>query len=67
MSETKQLLHFRSMEGKPYQVGPLEIAFKRADGEDEGSYSLFEALEPPSASVAVHRHDTWQETFIVLD
>src|SRR4051812_31604325 len=67
MSETKRLLHFRSMEGKPYQVGPLEIAFKRADGEDEGSYSLFEALEPPGASVDVHRHDTWQETFIVLD
>ena len=67
MSETKRLLHFRSMEGKPYQVGPLAIAFKRADGEDEGSYSLFEALEPPGASVDVHRHDAWQETFIVLD
>ncbi len=67
MSETKRLLHFGAMEGKPYQVGPLEIAFKRADGEDEGAYSIFEALEPPGASVEVHRHDTWQETFIVLD
>jgi quercetin dioxygenase-like cupin family protein len=67
MSETKRLLHFRSMEGKPYQVGPLAIAFKRADGEDEGSYSLFEALEPPGARVDIHRHESWQETFIVLD
>lgn len=48
-------------------MGPLAIAFKHEGGEDEGSYSLFEAVEPPGASVDVHRHDAWQETFIVLD
>jgi quercetin dioxygenase-like cupin family protein len=67
MSETKRTQHFRSMEGKAYQLGPLKMALKRSDGEEEGSYSIFESLEPPGASVALHRHPSWQETFIVLD
>jgi len=67
MSETKRTQHFRSMEGKAYQLGPLKMAFKRSDAEGEGSYSMFESIEPPGASVALHRHPSWQETFIVLD
>jgi quercetin dioxygenase-like cupin family protein len=67
MSDTKHLLHFRSMEGKAYQLGPLKMAFKRNDVDGEGSYSMFESLEVPGASVALHRHRTFQETFIVLD
>jgi quercetin dioxygenase-like cupin family protein len=67
MSETKRTQHFHSMEGKTYQLGPLKMAFKRSDGEGEGSYSMFESIEPPGASVDLHRHPSWQETFIVLD
>jgi quercetin dioxygenase-like cupin family protein len=67
MSDTKRTQHFRSMEGKAYQLGPLKMAFKRSDGEGEGSYSMFESIEPPGESVALHRHPSWQETFIVLE
>lgn len=67
MSDTEHLQHFRSMEGKAYQLGPLKLAFKRSDGDDEGSYSMFESLEQPGRSVALHRHPTFQETFIVLE
>jgi len=67
MRDTKRLEHFRSMEGKAYQLGPLKLAFKRTEGEGEGSYSMFESLEPPGASVSLHRHPTFQETFIVLE
>jgi hypothetical protein len=53
MRDTNRLERFRSMEGKAYQLGPLKLAFKRTEGEDEGSYSMFESLEQPGASVAV--------------
>jgi hypothetical protein len=33
MRDTKRPEHFRSMEGKAYQLGPLELAFKRTEGE----------------------------------
>src|SRR4051812_5452751 len=67
MRDTNRLEHFRSMEGKTYQLGQLKLAFKRTEGEGEGSYSMFESLEQPGASVALHRHPTFQETFIVLE
>ncbi len=67
MSDTKHLQHFRSMEGKAYQLGPLKLGFKRNEGDSEGSYSMFESLEQAGRSVALHRHPTFQETFIVLE
>jgi quercetin dioxygenase-like cupin family protein len=57
---------FPSMGGKTYQLGQLTLAFKRNDDDGEGAYSLLETLEPPGASVALHRHPNWQETFIIL-
>jgi quercetin dioxygenase-like cupin family protein len=67
MNETTRVQHFRSMEGKTYQLGPLRLAFKRHEGEGEGPYSVFESLEPPGARVALHRHPSFQETFVVLE
>jgi quercetin dioxygenase-like cupin family protein len=67
MSETKRLQHFRSMEGQTYQLGQLTLAFKRNEGEGEGSYSMFESTELPGACVTLHRHPSFQETFIVLE
>jgi quercetin dioxygenase-like cupin family protein len=63
-AKTPQL--FRSMEGKTYQLGRMTMAFKRTDGEDEGSYSMFESTEEPGAGAGVHRHPGFQETFIVF-
>jgi quercetin dioxygenase-like cupin family protein len=59
--------HFRSMEGMRYELGRLTLSFKRREGDDEGAYSLFELLEPPGASVDLHRHPAFQETFVVLE
>jgi quercetin dioxygenase-like cupin family protein len=59
--------HFRSLEGRRYEVGPATLSFKRGEREDEGAYSLFELLEPPGARVDLHRHPAFQETFVVLE
>lgn len=67
MSDTQRVQYFGKMDGKSYQLGPLRLAFKRREGEAEGSYSIIESLEQPGASVALHRHAAWQETFIVLE
>jgi quercetin dioxygenase-like cupin family protein len=67
MSQTNRLQHFRSMEGKSYQLGQVHLAFKRGDDEGDGTYSLFESTEAPGARVAMHRHPSFQETFMVLD
>jgi quercetin dioxygenase-like cupin family protein len=67
MSDTTRLQHFGPMEGQTYQLGQLTLAFKRHEGEGEGSYSMFESLEPPGARVDLHRHPSFQETFIVLE
>src|SRR3954452_6182791 len=65
--DTERPQFFGSMEGKTYQLGRLTLAFKRGESEGEGAYSMFESIEPPGASVALHRHPTFQETFIVLE
>jgi quercetin dioxygenase-like cupin family protein len=65
MTNNTQL--FRSMEGKAYRLGALELVFKRNEDQPEGSYSMFESLEPPGKGVELHRHPAWQETFIVLE
>jgi quercetin dioxygenase-like cupin family protein len=67
MSDTKTPQLFRSREGKSYQLGRLGMAFKRVDGEGEGSYSLVETSDPPGGGAGVHRHPGFQETFIVCD
>ena len=67
MSEAQRVQYFGKMAGKAYQLGPLQLAFKRRSGDQEDSYSLIESLEQPGASVALHRHAAWQETFVVLE
>jgi quercetin dioxygenase-like cupin family protein len=67
MSNTRTTQLFRATEGKKYQLGRLAISFKRTDGEDEGSYSLFETAEPVGAGAGIHRHPGLQETFIVCE
>ena len=54
MSDTKRLLHFGPMEGKTYPLGRMKLAFKRSEGEGEGSYSMFESIELPGAGEQVH-------------
>jgi quercetin dioxygenase-like cupin family protein len=65
--DTERPQVFGSMEGKTYQLGRLTLTFKRGESEGEGAYSMFESIEPPGAGVALHRHPSFQETFIVLE
>ena len=55
------------MAGQSYQLGPMTLAFKPSEAEVDGVYSMIESMEPPGASVALHRHPSWQETFVVLE
>jgi mannose-6-phosphate isomerase-like protein (cupin superfamily) len=58
---------FSRMGGVTYQVGRITIAFKRADGDAAGAYSIAESIEPPGAGASLHRHPTFAETFIVCE
>jgi quercetin dioxygenase-like cupin family protein len=55
------------MAGQTYELGPMTLAFKPCEAEVDGVYSMIESIEPPGASVDLHRHPSWQETFLVLD
>ena len=55
------------MAGQSYELGPTTLAFKPSEAEIDGAYSMIELMEPPGASVALHRHPSWQETFVVLE
>jgi quercetin dioxygenase-like cupin family protein len=55
------------MAGQTYELGPMRLAFKPSEAEVDGVYSMLESIEPPGASVDVHRHPSWQETFVVLE
>lgn len=67
MSDLERARYFGNMDGQAYQLGPMQLAFKRREGQPDGAYSLIESLEPPGASVALHRHAAWQETFVVIE
>jgi quercetin dioxygenase-like cupin family protein len=43
------------------------VAFKRTEGEGEGSYSMVETIEAPGSGAGLHRHPSFQETFIVCE
>ena len=45
----------------------MTLAFKPSEVEVEALYSMIESIEPAGASVDVHRHPSWQETFVVLE
>ncbi len=59
MSETTRTLQFGPMDGKTYQLAKLALAFKRSDGEGEGSYSIYEQLEQPGTTVM--RRGPWRD------
>ena len=67
MNEPAAPRHFPPMAGQSYGLGPMTLVFKPCEAEVEGAYSMIESVEPPGASVDVHRHPSWQETFVILD
>src|SRR3954471_12471697 len=67
MSQPADPRHFLPMAGQTYQLGPMTLAFKPGEAEVDDAYSMIELMEPPGASVALHRHPSWQETFVGLE
>ena len=64
---TAQARHFRSGDGKTFQLGRITLTFKTSVAETGGAYTLCEAIEPPGAAVGLHRHPTYDETHIVCE
>ncbi len=62
-----QARHFRSGEGKTYQLGRITLTFKTSAAETGGAYTLCEAIEPPGASAGLHRHPSYDETHIICE
>ena len=67
MKDSARPLHFPPLAGSMYELGPMKLAFKPCETEVDGAYSVIESIEPPGASVDLHRHPSWQETFVVLE
>jgi mannose-6-phosphate isomerase-like protein (cupin superfamily) len=64
---TAQARHFRSGDGKTFQLGRITLTFKASVAETGGAYTLCEAIEPPGAAAGLHRHPTYDETHIVCE
>jgi mannose-6-phosphate isomerase-like protein (cupin superfamily) len=59
--------HIRPDDGKTYQVGRITIKIKLSVPDTGGAYTLCEAIEPPGAAAALHRHPTYDETHIICE
>ena len=59
--------HLLPMNGKTYQLGRIQIAFKACGSDTEGAYTLCETIEPPGSGAGLHRHPTYDETFIICE
>jgi quercetin dioxygenase-like cupin family protein len=66
MSDAARERQFGVMEGRRYKLGRIELVFKRRDAEGR-PYSVVESIEPPGAGASLHRHDAFEETFLVCE
>jgi mannose-6-phosphate isomerase-like protein (cupin superfamily) len=64
---TIEARHFRSGEGRTFQLGRITLTVKMSAAETGGAYTLCEAIEPPGAAASLHRHPTYDETHIVCE
>jgi mannose-6-phosphate isomerase-like protein (cupin superfamily) len=55
------------MTGTTYKLGRIEIAFKACGPDTEGAFTLCETIEPPGSGAGLHRHPTYDETFIICE
>ena len=67
MSSPRAPRHLLPMTGKTYKLGRIEIAFKACGSDTEGAYTLCETVEPPGSGAGLHRHPTYDETFIICE
>jgi len=62
-----QARHFGPADGKTYRLGRITLTFKTGAADTGGAYTLCEAIEPPGAAAALHRHPTYDETHIICE
>jgi quercetin dioxygenase-like cupin family protein len=67
MTNAVQPRHFLPRDGTIYKLGRSTLTFKTTAEHNSGAYTLCEAIEPPEAGAGLHRHPTWDETFITCE
>lgn len=67
MNSAVQPRHFLPGEGQVYKVGRITMTFKTTAEHNSGGYTLCEAIEPPASGAELHRHPTFDETFIICE
>jgi len=67
MDEMVQAQHFPPGTGTVHKIGRMTMIFTTTAKHNEGGYSLCEAIEPPQSGAALHRHPTYDETFIICE
>lgn len=67
MNNAVQPRHFLPGEGKSYQIGRMSMTFKTTAEPNWNAYTVCEAIEPPASGAGLHRHPTYDETFIICE
>lgn len=67
MNNAVQPRHFLPGGGKSYQIGRMTMTFKTTAEPDWNAYTVCEAIEPPASGAGLHRHPTYDETFIICE
>lgn len=67
MNNAVQPKHFLPGDGKVYKIGRMTMTFKTTAEHNWDAYTLCEAIEPPASGAGLHRHPTYDETFIICD
>ncbi len=45
----------------------MKMTFKTTAGQDWNAYTVCEAIEPPQSGAGLHRHPTYDETFVICE
>ena len=67
MQNAIQPRHFRPGEGKTHQIGRMTMTFKTTAAQGWNAYTVCEAMEPPESGAGLHRHPTYDETFVICE
>lgn len=67
MNPAVQPTHFAPGEGRVYQLGRMTLTFTTTAEHNAGGYTLCEAIEPPASGAGLHRHPTYDETFVICE
>lgn len=67
MNPAAQARHFAPGDGRSFRIGRMTLTSKTTAEHTAGGYTLCEAIEPPGSGAGLHRHATYDETFIICE